>query len=193
MTLPLAMTNTELYGQAAQTLLFYLSGALAVLLAIAVVTTRRILRAAVYLMAVLVVSAVFFVLLSAPFMAAIQIMLYVGGIVVLLTFAIMLTSQVGESEDQPGKGRLAWGLASAVSFFVLAVTALATSHLGKVLPPGDGEHNAQRIGKALLDYGEQGYILPFEVISLLLLAVIIAGIVIARRQPETPVTKEPGA
>jgi len=193
MTVLAVMTNPELYGQATQTLLFYLSGAIAVVLAIAVVATRRILRAAVYLMGMLVTTAAFFVLLNSPFMAAIQILLYVGGIVVLLTFAIMLTSQVGVSEEHPTVARWLWGLAGSVTFFVLAIAALAASRLQEAMPVRSTESNSTQIGRALLNYGAEGYILPFEVISLLLLAVVIAGIVIARRMPEESATKEPGA
>ncbi|OFZ53712.1 MAG: hypothetical protein A2428_05915 [Bdellovibrionales bacterium RIFOXYC1_FULL_54_43] len=169
------MTTTVL------TALFYVLAACSVLLALAVVTTRRILRAAVYLMGVLLMSAGFFLLLGAEFLAGVQILVYVGGIVVLLVFAVMLTRSVELLEDEPSIGRKLLGYVVAAGFLIMNVALLATTEFRVLregtLPAG----NTAALGRKLLDYGPQGYALPFEVLSILLLTAMIGGIVIARK------------
>jgi NADH:ubiquinone oxidoreductase subunit 6 (subunit J) len=78
-------------SDAVYTILFYVIASMALALAIAVTTSRRLLRAAVYLMGVLLMSAGLYVMLGAEFLAGVQILVYVGGIVVLIVFAVMLT------------------------------------------------------------------------------------------------------
>ena len=108
-------------------------------------------------------------------------LVYVGGIVVLLVFAVMLTRSADLLEDQPTRGRqligaLVAGGFFALSYFVMTGPAFAGRKLS-ALPKND----VAAIGRALLDTGEHGYALPFEVVSLLLLAAMIGGIVIARK------------
>ena len=74
-------------------MLFYLFASAAIVAALAAVTSRRILRAAVYLMFVLINTAALYALLGAYFLAGLQLLVYVGGIVVLIVFAVMLTYQ----------------------------------------------------------------------------------------------------
>ena len=108
-------------NQAVTNLLFYVFAGLAVFFAIAVVSSRRILRAAVYLMSVLAMSAGFYVLLGAEFLAGVQILVYVGGIVILLVFAVMLTRSAELLEDKPSLTRKALGLLAAGGFFAMTV------------------------------------------------------------------------
>lgn len=162
-------------------LIFYVFAASAVFFAVAVVCSSRILRAAVYLMCLLVTSAGFYLMLGAEFLAGVQILVYVGGIVALLVFAIMLTRSAEMPEDKPTLLRKALGLLAAGGFFVITVSMFLLSDfpvLKKgVLAGGD----TAEIGRRLLSRGPQGYVLPFEVISLLLLGVAIGGIVLARK------------
>lgn len=163
-------------------LLFYVFSCLAVFFAIAVVCSRRILRAAVYLMAVLGMSAGFYVLLGAEFLAGVQILVYVGGIVVLLIFAIMLTASTDMIEEKPSLLRKSAGLFAAGSFLAASVGLFYLSDF-PVIHEGIRVGNATReLGRHLLSYGPQGYALPFEMISLLLLGVAIGGIVLARKR-----------
>ena len=164
------------------TLLFYLFAFLAILLALGVVTARRILRAAVFLAGVLICTAAFYLFLDMEFLAGIQVLVYIGGIVVLLVFAIMLTSSVEFIEERPSLLRKILGLLGAGAFFAVTVAAFVHTKYG-FRPEGTRpESEVAEIGRKLLSYKADGYVLPFELISLLLLAALIGGIVIARKK-----------
>jgi NADH-quinone oxidoreductase subunit J len=163
------------------TALFYIFAASAIGLAVALVLTRRILRAAVWLMGVLFCSAAFYVLLNAEFLAGIQVLVYIGGIVVLLVFAIMLTSSFELLDDHPSGFRRLIALLAAGAFFIVTATALLSTSFPVKSYHGEAVSDVTKIGKSLLNYGEGGYVLPFEVISVLLLAALIGGIVVARK------------
>jgi NADH-quinone oxidoreductase subunit J len=172
-------------SHAVTNLLFYVFAGLAVFFAIAVVSSRRILRAAVYLMSVLAMSAGFYVLLGAEFLAGVQILVYVGGIVVLLVFAVMLTRSAELLEDKPSLVRKSAGLLAAGGFFAMTVTLFCLSDFPALREGALTGGDAPELGRRLLDYGPRGYVLPFEIISFLLLSVVIGGIVLARKlQPK---------
>lgn len=177
------MTSTS---QAAYTVLFYLLAASSVLLAIAVANAPRLLRAAVYLMGVLMVSAGLYVMLGAEFLAGIQVLVYVGGIVVLIVFAIMLTrSSELQIDDPPPRRKFLAALAS-LAFLLLTCSALWSTPFPALRAEdasGKRLDDAKEIGMKLLDQGSNGYVLPFEIISLLLLTAVIGGIVVARKTP----------
>jgi NADH-quinone oxidoreductase subunit J len=162
--------------------LFYALAALMVCMGILAMATKHVLRSAVYLMAVLFFSAGLYLLLGAEFIAGAQVLVYVGGIVVILVFAVMLTRSGELLEDRPPLGRKIAGALGAAAFFACSCYALLSSPLAadKSLP-GDVASIAA-LGKALVDPGSAGYVLPFEVISLLLLGVLIGGSVIARKE-----------
>jgi NADH-quinone oxidoreductase subunit J len=168
---------------ATNTILFYVLGAAAVLLALAVVNSRRLLRAAIYLMGVLAMSAGLYILLGAEFLAGIQVLVYVGGIVVLIVFAVMLTRSADLLVDKPTIGRMVLGGVASISFLVLSSLILWFSNFQPRPGGAAPADNTLAIGRQLLDTGAGGYVLPFEIISLLLLAAIIGGIVIARKTP----------
>jgi NADH-quinone oxidoreductase subunit J len=163
------------------TALFYIFAASAIGLAVALVLTRRILRAAVWLMGVLFCSAAFYVLLNAEFLAGIQVLVYIGGIVVLLVFAIMLTSSFELLDDHPSGFRRLIALLAAGAFFIVTAAALLSTSFPVKPYHGEAISDVRKIGMSLLNYGEGGYVLPFEVISVLLLAALIGGIVVARK------------
>jgi NADH-quinone oxidoreductase subunit J len=171
-------------GDAIYTLFFYFFSAFAVIFALAVTMSRRMLRAAVYLMMVLLASACMYVMLDAEFLAGIQVLVYVGGIVVLIVFAVMLTRSAELQLDKPPLHRkISAGLASlvfaAATVWIFGSSEFTLAQSGDMLP----QDTTKQIGLKLLDYGKDGYILPFEIISLLLLAAIIGGIVVARKTP----------
>lgn len=168
---------------ATSTILFYVLGAAAVLLALAVVNSRRLLRAAIYLMGVLGMSAGLYILLGAEFLAGIQVLVYVGGIVVLIVFAVMLTRSADLLVDKPTLGRMALGGIASISFMVLTASIFWSTDFQSLQPADPPADNTLAIGKQLLDTGAAGYVLPFEIVSLLLLAAVIGGIVIARKTP----------
>lgn len=167
-------------AEALRTALFWLFAALSLSLAWSVVGNRRILRAAVALMGVLGCSAAFYALLGFGFLAGIQILVYVGGIVVLLVFLVMLTRTQALLEDEPSPWRHKVGVVAALAFFALNLWALSGLPDAPVQGPALGG-DTRAIGRALLDTGPEGYVVPFEVVSVLLLAALVGGIAVARK------------
>ncbi len=170
-------------GPAIYTVMFWVVAASTVLFALAVVNTRKLLRAAIALMAALSTTAGFYVMLDAQFLAGVQVLVYVGGIVVLIVFAIMLTRSGELLEDHPTPERRVVGAAISIMFLILSAAAVWVSPFAEYSTGKTPPNDALSIGKALLDPGPGGYVAPFEVISLLLLAAMIGGIVIARKTP----------
>jgi NADH-quinone oxidoreductase subunit J len=170
-------------SDAATTVLFYVLCDIVIGFAFAVVNARRLLRAALYLMGLLFTSAGLYLMLSAEFLAGVQVLVYVGGIVILIVFAVMLTSSADLLEDHPTPRRKILGAAASIGFLIMSGVIFWTAKFGSpsqaVHPPDD----APAIGKALIDFGPDGYVLPFEIVSLLLLAAVIGGIVVARKMP----------
>lgn len=170
-----------MWNEAATTLIFYGLAFVSVLAALAVVRTPKILRAAMALAGVLICSAGFYILLDFEFLAGIQVLVYVGGIVILMIFAIMLTSSVEITEEEPALHRQFIGLITATCFFVVSAGVFIATDFstfqGQRVPIND----VVLLGRKFLDYSSEGYVLPFEIISLLLLSVMIGGIIIARK------------
>jgi len=170
-------------ADAIQTVLFYGLAVATVTLALAVVMNRHLLRAAVCLMGVLTASACLYVIMGAEYMAGVQILVYVGGIVVLIVFTVMLTSSIDLLEDKPAYLRKVLGLLVAGPLAVGITTALLHSPFAEETGGTRLGDDTLAVGRTMLDFGPQGYVLPFEIISLLLLAAAIGGIVVARRTP----------
>lgn len=168
--------------QAISSSLFYIFACLTIFFAIAAVTTTRILRAAVSLMIVLLGTAALYVLLGVHFIAGIQVLVYVGGIVVLLVFAVMLT-QTNELIEKPASiSRRILALLGASLFAGTTISVLLAENFKITHSDHVAASEASALGRRFLDYGEGGYAIPFEVISLLLLAAVIGGIVIANKK-----------
>ncbi len=184
-------------SQAAYTAFFYALAILSVVMAFHVVRAKRLLRAALALMLVLVASAGLYVMLGYEFLAGVQVLVYVGGIVVLIIFAIMLTSKADLLEDAPPLHRKFLGMFASLGFFLTTIAALSFSKFPLLKSGKMPQNDVAAFGEKLLSYGKDGFVLPFEVISLLLLAALIGGIVIARKtpppnQPFTSGGDEPG-
>ena len=169
--------------QAMMTILFYGFSAAAILLAVAVTVSRNLLRAAVCLMAVLLIQAAFYLMLAADFLAGVQVLVYVGGIVVVIAFVVTLTRTSQLLMDHPSPMRMLLAAVAALGFAALSISALWMSPLHQPGADHAKLNSIRAIGTALLDTGKTGYVLPFEVISVLLLAAAIGGIVIARKTP----------
>ncbi|MDR2232846.1 MAG: NADH-quinone oxidoreductase subunit J [Tannerella sp.] len=152
-----------------------------VVLSVMAVTTRRILRAATYLLFVLIGTAGIYFQLQYAFLATVQLLVYVGGITVLYVFSILLTSgQDRKVEKLKTSKFLAGFLTTLVGAAICLFIILKNKFL--ISPFHHGEQDVQVIGHALMGAGKYQYILPFEVVSLLLLACIVGGIVIARKK-----------
>ena len=147
--------------------------------AVLAVTTKRILRAATYLLFVLFGTAGIYFQLNYSFLGAVQLLIYAGGITVLYVFSILLTSSQGDKSEDIKGYKLFVGLAATllslgVCLYVTLRHDFMPSHFVH------GELDVQTI--ALMSSGKYGYVLPFEVISILLLACIVGGILIARKR-----------
>ena len=149
--------------------------------AVLAVTTRRILRAATYLLFVLFGTAGIYFQLNYSFLGAVQLLVYAGGITVLYVFSILLTSSEGDQAEKLKKSKFFAGLIATVAamgicLFIMLKHQFLPSHFEH------GELAMRTIGHALMSTGKDGYVLPFEVISILLLACIVGGLLIARKQ-----------
>ena len=162
---------------------FYLIAALILGSGFLAVTSRKIFRSAIYLLGSLVGIAGLYFWLEVEFIAAVQIIVYVGGIVVLIIFSIFLTQQSGkEMPATPIRRNIASLLAVVCGF---ALTYLLIYRHGFRPVSESFDSGVSRIGTQMLNTGEGGFVLPFEVVSILLLAAMIGCIVIAlKSSPE---------
>lgn len=165
----------------AQQVIFYLLAIVIVVCSVLTVTTRRILRAATYLLFVLFATAGIYFMLDYTFLGAVQLAVYAGGILVLFVFSILLTSHPGERTEQKSVTQRILGLIAAVAGTAVCTYALVTYPF-KAMPIAGGEVDIKTIGHALIGMDKFQYLLPFEAISVLLLACIIGGIMIARKR-----------
>lgn len=160
------------------TIIFYLLAVLTLVSGVLAVTTRMIFRAAIYLLFSLIGIAGIYFWLQYEFLAAVQIVVYVGGIVVLIIFSIFLTQQAGEKMPKQKVGRQIFSALAAFCGLALVLLQIAEHAFvetnGKAIEP-----SVTNIGNQMLGIGDGGYALPFELVSILLLAALIGCIVIA--------------
>ncbi|MFN0276508.1 MAG: NADH-quinone oxidoreductase subunit J [Chitinophagales bacterium] len=145
--------------------------------------TRKIFRSAIFLLFSLIGVAGLYFWLQVEFIAAVQIIVYVGGIVVLIIFSIFLTQQSGE--EMP-KVKLRRNLFSMISVLLGAgLTAVLIAQNNFEMSTGKLNVQPSNIGTQMLDYENSGMALPFEVVSILLLAAMVGCIVIAIKDRTT--------
>lgn len=161
-------------------ILFYIFAGMILVFSVLTVTSRRILRAAVYLLFVLIAAAGLFFIMQFQFLAAVQLTLYAGGIIVLIIFSVMLTSHVSEKLEPVRFSKSAFSLLAGLGGAAITIAALLAYPFPEASNAGI-DTDMKRIGTDLLGYGEGGYALPFEVISILLLAGMLGVIIIAKR------------
>lgn len=164
--------------------IMYLIIALSIIVfSVLTVTTRKILRAATYLLFVLFATAALYFKLDYEFLGAVQIAVYAGGIVVLFVFSILLTSHPGHSSERLVSRRKIRGIiAAAATFFVVGYALIYRCGAALAALPAMENPTMHQIGETLMGTGENQYLLPFEAISVLLLACIIGGVVVARKR-----------
>lgn len=161
--------------------MFGLFAVMIMVFSILTITSRRILRAATYLLFVLLSTAGLYFWLNYEFLAGVQVALYAGGIVVLIIFSILLTHHINHRFEKPGLGNLIAGIGVGVLGAAISVaTLLSYDFTGK--PVETLPITVNEIGKQLVSTDHNGYALPFEVISILLLAALIGAIVVARKE-----------
>jgi NADH-quinone oxidoreductase subunit J len=169
--------------------IFYMLAAFVLVTGLLAVTSRKLFRSAIWLLFSLTGIAGLYFWLGMEFIAAVQIVVYVGGIVVLIIFSIFLTQQAGKDLPRPLRARKVFAALAVCLGFVLTCLLIRQY----AFPPSPWAHSnigapdmsVNAIGSQLLSVSEHGYALPFEVISILLLAAMIACIVIAiKPKPE---------
>ena len=161
---------------ATQNFFFGVLSLVMVVAAFRLVTTKNVVRAALFLAIVLAGAAGQFLLLAAEFVAMVQILVYIGAIVVLLLFGVMLTrAPVGQTPDTDNDQR--W-LAALVALFLLGA-------LGAVLTDAFGDDKIEfgviQRTASVSDSIFSTYVIPFEVSSILLLSALVGAVAIARR------------
>lgn len=150
-----------------------------VVAALRVVTSRRVFHAALWLIAAFFGVAAVYMLLESPFMAAIQLFLYIGGVAVLTVIAIMVTKGVMREDRRILSRPIAAGIIS-FALFITMVWMIAQLPLPEepVFPVSAG--SLSLLGAALVD--PEGYLLPFEVVSVMLLAVLIVSLYLGKER-----------
>jgi NADH-quinone oxidoreductase subunit J len=168
---------------------FCLLGAMAVGSALLVALSSNLVHCALWLVVTLGSLAGLYLLLAAEFVAWVQVLIYVGAVVVLLLFALMLTrAPIGVVADLDGRNRaLATAVATATA--AVLVTTFAEGFRGAKLAIRSGDiGSARTLGTRLFD----SWVLPFEILSVLLLAALVGAIVLSRHQdPGTPEPRPP--
>ena len=159
-------------------ILFYVLAVVIITFAIASVSSRKMLRSVIYLAFVLISIAGIFFLIDYNLLAAIQLTVYAGGIIVLIIFSVLLVHHI---EMRLEMASVTKRIVTAILCLIGMSVFIYTIHSFKFTAVENSRTTTTaEIGERLLSYGEGGFILPFEVISILLLAAMIGAIVIAK-------------
>jgi NADH-quinone oxidoreductase subunit J len=162
-----------------QQVLFIVFGVITLGAALMVVTRRNVFHAALFMILSFFGVAGLYVLLEAPFLAGVQLFIYIGGISILIIFAIMLTRDM-MNPNIVGRNSQ-WVAAAVVTVALCAVLVWTVMNYEWAAPSGTvPEDTITKLGKALVD--QEGLALPFEVASVLLLVALIGAVTIARER-----------
>ena len=144
-----------------------------------VVTTRNVVHAALMLVATLGGAAAIFILLGAEFVAGTVVLVYIGAVIVLFLFGVMITrAPLGGQGALDHSRRWPAALTAIATFAMLAGSTVA--FFGDAELPSNNPVRTSDIGRSIFER----FVIPFEVVSFLLLAALVGGIVLARRDPE---------
>ncbi|MCM1169970.1 MAG: NADH-quinone oxidoreductase subunit J [Bacteroides sp.] len=163
-------------------IIFGLLAAVIAVFSVMAVRTRRILHAATYLLFVLFATAGLYFFLNYSFLGAVQLLVYAGGVIILYVFSILLTNTDRE-EPLPLHSLRRWlALLATVGGIALVGFLLLTNPWAPTEVPMDAEIGMKQIGHTLMGTGKNQYLLPFEVMSVLLLACMVGALVIGRKR-----------
>jgi NADH-quinone oxidoreductase subunit J len=172
----LAAISSDTDLMVAQNVFFAVIAAVMIIAAVRVVTTHNIVHAALWLVLVLAGVAAQFILLGAEFVAVTQVLVYIGAVVVLFLFGVMLTrASLGEDESVAREKHTMAALVAVLLFAVMAGALIDTWSDDRVVID-----EPQRVAEVSDSIFSQ-YIVPFEAVSVLLLAALIGAIVVARK------------
>lgn len=169
-------------GITLQEIAFYVVAAAIAVCSVLAVTTGKILHAATYLLFVLFGTGALYGILGYTFLGAVQLMVYAGGIVVLYVFSILLTQSDKDMKYKIRKAKLVSVLLTTLAGAALVLFLVFTNGFALNMIPQGVELPAREIGLALIGTGKHQFVLPFEVVSVLLLACMIGSILIARKE-----------
>ena len=163
---------------------FIIFGILAIVIvacSLLAVTSRLIIRSATYLLFVLIASAGLYLMMGYEFLAGVQVAVYAGGIMVLFIFSILLTNHPGGVVEFEKPGRMI--LSGLAAFAGLAICGhIIFNNVSKIYTLVEETPDVHQVGLTMMGTSKYQYLLPFEAISMLLLACIIGGIMIARKR-----------
>lgn len=160
-------------------LIFYLFATLTIVSALMVVSSDNIVRSAFYLLATFFGVSGIYVLLGADFVAVTQIMVYIGGILILLLFGVMLTSNITNVEIKKGTAKILPAVIG-IGIFLGAVVLVMTRTKWKIQLTEIPQTTSFELGKLLIT----DYVLVFELLGILLLIALIGAASMARREQE---------
>lgn len=163
-------------------IIFSILALVIIVCSILTVTSRRIIRSATYLLFVLLATAGLYLMMNYEFLFAVQIAVYAGGVMVLFIFSILLTHRPGEEILFEKPKRMILSFLAALAG--LGICGYIVFHnVEKVYTyVADQGFDMKTVGYAMMGTEKYQYLLPFEAVSLLLLACIIGGIMIARKR-----------
>ena len=171
--------------------IFIIISAITLFSAIMVVTNRNLFHAALYMMVSFLGVAGIYALLENGFLAATQLLVYIGAISILVIFAIMMTRRLMQTTESPFNTQWVWGgvasllLLGLVAAVILQVYTLDPNSAAAVFPPAAEEainNNVTMLGVAFVDADQ--FVLPFELASVLLLVALVGSIIVARPDVE---------
>jgi NADH-quinone oxidoreductase subunit J len=166
--------DSDLY--VAQNIVFGIFAVIMIVAALRVVTTKNVVHAALWLVVVLAGVAAQFILLGAEFVAVTQVLVYIGAVVVLFLFGVMLTrASMGDDESVAKEKRLMASVVSVMLFAVMAYAVVDTYEDNRLVI--DEPQSVTEVSDSIFST----YIVPFEAVSVLLLAALIGAIVVARK------------
>jgi len=159
---------------------FYIFGGLMVVSSLAILISRNIVRTAVWLLGALAGAAGLYLLLSANFLAAIQLIVYAGGILILIVFGVMLTARNPYVSFEVKPREIAVAVVIGLILFVGLAAVIKAGPWPEIpgAQPSDEVASVANIGRSLLT----DYLIPFELVSVLLLAVMIGAAYLASPQ-----------
>ncbi len=166
----------------AQQIIFYILAFLLVTFSVLSVTSRKILRSATFLLLVLVLTGGLYLQMGYEFLAGVQISVYAGGILVLYVFSILLTSHAGDKEKIKDKKRIVQAAAFSLIGFSFCFYIIYNTFSKVSTTLVERNISMQEVGLSMMGTAKYQYLLPFEAVSILLLACIIGGIMIARKR-----------
>lgn len=171
------MFNVELTGEF---IAFFVFAVMIISGSVLMISLTKVVHMVLALLAAFVGVAGLYVLLEAEFLAFVQVLIYAGAVAILMIFGIMMTKH----GEEPAATTRAWheGLAAvgALALFGLLFFAIRSSEFAPQQPPATGEDNALAIGKLLFT----NYVIPFELVSVLLTVAFIGSIVLAKKEAE---------